>query len=87
MDAVSCPIDFGVHTYVHSVRMRATYAIEVLGSGSEVARRARTTRQAVWNWKENGDLVPELYARRLDGTRGRKNRVLKFDPQTYGLDG
>lgn len=71
--------------------MRATEAITVLGSAAEVGRRAsskfqQVTRQHVWNWKENGDLVPEVYARRLDGTRGRNNRVLKFDPRTYGLD-
>lgn len=87
MDSVSVLIDFDVHVYVQSALMRATYAIEVLGSGSAVARRAGVTRQAVWNWKENDDLIPELYARRLDGTRGRNNRVLKFDPRTYGLDG
>lgn len=65
--------------------MRATYAIEVLGSGSAVARRAGTTRQNVWNWKANGDLVPELYARRLSGTR-KNGKTLKFDPKAYGLD-
>lgn len=79
-------VDFGVHVYVQSARMKVTTAIDVLGSGSEVARRASVTRQAVSNWKADGDLVPELYARRLNGQRGRNKRVLRFDPKIYGLD-
>lgn len=58
----------------------------LVGSEAALARYLKVSRQAVWNWKaRNGGLLPELYARRLDGTRLGK-RVLRFDPKAYGLD-
>lgn len=68
--------------------MKVEEAIELVGNGSgaALAKKLHVTRQAVWNWKNSDDgMLPELYARRLDGVRvGR--RVLRFDPQAYGLD-
>lgn len=65
--------------------MKTSEVIQAFGSGASLARRLSVTRQAVANWKANGDQLPELYARRLDGVRvGR--RILRFDPKAYGLD-
>jgi hypothetical protein len=65
--------------------MKLNETIELFKGGSSLARQLKVTRQAVTNWKAKGDLIPELYARRLDGTRVGK-RVLRFDPKAYGLD-
>lgn len=44
------------------------------------------SQSVISNWEREGkELIPELYARRLNGKRyGR--RVLRFDPKAYGLD-
>jgi hypothetical protein len=66
--------------------MRIEDAIEVVGSKAELQRQLRLKSQSsISNWERAGkELLPELYARRLDGYRNGRRR-LKFDPKAYGL--
>jgi hypothetical protein len=62
-------------------------AVSVVGSKAELQRTLKLRSQStISNWERNGKkLMPELYARRLDGYR-KGNRRLRFDPKAYGLD-
>lgn len=67
--------------------MRIDLAVEVLGSKAALKRELNLRSQStISNWERNGKtLLPELYARRLNGLK-RGRRTLKFDPKAYGLD-
>jgi hypothetical protein len=62
-------------------------AVAVVGSKAELQRQLGLQSQSsISNWEREGkELLPELYARRLDGFR-KGNRRLRFDPKAYGLN-
>lgn len=67
--------------------MRIAEVVSIIGSKAELQRQLGLKSQSsISNWEREGkELLPELYARRLDGKRyGRK--TLRFDPKAYGLD-
>lgn len=73
---------------VHNAAMRIEEAVSVVGSKAELQRQLKLRSQStISNWERQGkELLPELYARRLDGFR-RAGKRLRFDPKAYGLDG
>jgi hypothetical protein len=66
--------------------MRIDEAVSVVGSKAELQRQLGLKSQSsISNWEREGkQLLPELYARRLDGYRKGRKR-LRFDPKAYGL--
>lgn len=66
--------------------MRIDEAVSVIGSKAELQRQLGLKSQSsISNWEREGrELLPELYARRLDGFRNGRRR-LRFDPKAYGL--
>lgn len=59
----------------------------MVGSKAALQRQLGLKSQSsISNWEREGrELLPELYARRLDGFRNGRRR-LRFDPRAYGLD-
>lgn len=72
---------------MHNGDMRIDEAVSVIGSKAALQRQLGLRSQStISNWERLGkELLPELYARRLDGFRKGRRR-LRFDPRAYGLD-
>jgi hypothetical protein len=63
--------------------MQITAAIEHYGSITALADALELEVSAICNWRQRtGELVPELYARRLDDMTGG---ALRFEHEAYGL--